>query len=74
MTGPADRSTGPSSDRGAAAVEFALVLPVLMLFLFGIIQYGYGLLQLQAFNSALSDASRTSLRGNSGVAAQWVCR
>src|SRR5215208_7056580 len=23
---------------------------------------------------ALSDASRTSLRGNSGVAAQWVCR
>lgn len=50
-------------ERGASAVEFALVLPLLMLFLFGIIQYGYGLFQLQSFNAALGDASRLASTG-----------
>jgi hypothetical protein len=44
-------------------VEFALVLPLLMLFLFGIVQYGYGLFQLQAFSSAVADASRLAATG-----------
>jgi Flp pilus assembly protein TadG len=42
-------------DTGAVAVEFALLLPLLMLFLFGIIQYGYGLFQLQTFTSDVTD-------------------
>jgi Flp pilus assembly protein TadG len=50
-------------ERGAAAVEFALLLPLLMLFLFGIIQYGYGLFQLQAFNSSLGDATQVAADG-----------
>jgi hypothetical protein len=45
------------------AVEFALLLPLLMLFLFGIIQYGYGLFQLQTFNSALTESSRQASIG-----------
>jgi hypothetical protein len=50
-------------DAAAAAVEFALLLPVLMMFLFGIIQYGYGLFQLQQFTSTLNDASRLAATG-----------
>jgi hypothetical protein len=50
-------------DRGAAAVEFALLLPLLMMFLFGIIQYGFGLFQLQAFNSSLGDATQVAAKG-----------
>ncbi|GAB6897888.1 TadE/TadG family type IV pilus assembly protein [Kineosporia succinea] len=55
----------PKAERGAVAVEFALVLPLLMLFLFGVIQYGYGLFQLQSFSAALNEASR---RASTGVA------
>jgi Flp pilus assembly pilin Flp len=51
------------TERGAVAVEFALLLPLLMMFLFGIIQYGYGLFQLQAFNSAIGDATQTAATG-----------
>ena len=39
LSAPA-RAEGPRRDTGAAAVEFALVLPVLVLILFGIIDYG----------------------------------
>jgi hypothetical protein len=53
----------PDRERGASAVEFALVMPILVLFLFGIIQYGYGLFQLQSFNAALGDASRLAATG-----------
>jgi Flp pilus assembly pilin Flp len=52
-----------SRDRGAVAVEFALVLPLLTLFLLGVIQYGFGLFQLQNFTAALGDASRSAGTG-----------
>src|SRR5215469_7690593 len=39
MTNPARRG-GASSDRGAAAVEFALLLPLLVLIVFGVIDFG----------------------------------
>jgi len=51
------------TEDGAVALEFALVLPLLMLFLFGVIQYGYGLFQLQSFSAALNEASRSASTG-----------
>jgi Flp pilus assembly protein TadG len=52
-----------SPDGGSVAVEFALLLPLLMMFLFGIIQYGYGLFQLQAITSAVSEATQKATTG-----------
>lgn len=54
---------GESPEKGAVAVEFALILPLLMLFLFGVVQYGYGLFQLQSFSAALDEASRSASTG-----------
>jgi Flp pilus assembly protein TadG len=44
--------------RGAALVETALVLPVLLLFLFAVFEYGRFLLVLQTTNNAARDAAR----------------
>ena len=47
-----------SSQKGASAVEFALVLPLLMLILFGIIEFG-----LLMYNKAMiTNASREGAR------------
>jgi TadE-like protein len=62
-SGPGGGRRRGNRDSGAAAVEFALLLPLLMLFLFGIIQYGYGLFELQAFKSTMADASRLAATG-----------
>jgi Flp pilus assembly pilin Flp len=59
----------PADEAGAAAVEFALVLPVLVLILFGIIDYGL------YFNASLQsrwgvhDAARAAVVENSQPAA-----
>lgn len=45
-------------ERGAAAVEFALVLPILLLLLFGIIAYGYML----SFRGSMSQAAAEGAR------------
>ena len=52
-----------SPDGGAVAVEFALLLPLLMMFLFGIIQYGYGLFQLQSLTASVSEATQKATTG-----------
>jgi hypothetical protein len=57
------RGRSSRRDAGAVAVEFALLLPLLMLFLFGIIQYGYGLFQLQTFNATLNEAASQAATG-----------
>jgi TadE-like protein len=50
-------------DTGAVAVEFALLLPLLMMFLFGIIQYGYGFYQIQSLTSVVGDATQQAANG-----------
>lgn len=45
-------------DSGASAVEFALVLPILLILVFGIIQYGWYFYAMQAGTSATSDVAR----------------
>jgi Flp pilus assembly protein TadG len=63
------RRSSRSVDDGSVAVEFALLLPLLMMFLFGIIQYGYGLFQLQAITSAVSEATQRATTGISDCGA-----
>ena len=55
--------------RGAVAVEFALVFPLLMLVLFGVVEYGavYNA-QLMVTGAAREAAREMSLTGNAGDA------
>src|SRR5689334_15249863 len=52
-------------DRGAAAVEFALVVPVLLMILFGIIDYGL------LFNNSLSVKQGVREAARQGVVANY---
>ena len=47
-------------ERGAAAVEFALVVPLLLLILFGIISYGYLLSFRQALSQGAAEGARAA--------------
>jgi len=47
-------------ERGAAAVEFALVAPLLLLLVFGIISYGYMLSFRQAVSQAAAEGARAA--------------
>ena len=48
----------------AAAVEFALVMPILLILVFGIVQYGFYFYAMQAGSSAVGDAARRVAVGN----------
>ncbi len=48
------------ADRGAAAVEFALIMPILLLLVFGIISYGYMLSFRQAISQAAAEGARAA--------------
>lgn len=48
-------------DRGAAAVEFALILPVLLLLVLGIINFGYVFGQKLALNQAVREGARKAV-------------
>lgn len=51
-------------ERGAAAVEFALVLPILLLLVFGIVQYGFYFWAMQGGTSAAREAARRAAVGD----------
>jgi len=54
----------PNGQRGGALVEFAVVLPVALVFLFGIIEFGMALFQYHATDYAAKYAARyASVRG-----------
>ncbi len=49
------------SDRGVALVEFALVIPVLFLVLFGIIEFGMGLNDYQSIRHGVREGTRQAV-------------
>ena len=54
-------------DRGAAAVEFALVAPLLLYLVFGIISYGYMLSFRQAISQAAAEGARSAAVAPGGL-------
>jgi Flp pilus assembly protein TadG len=48
----------PRKERGAAAVEFALIAPLLMTLLFGIIDFSYVMTKRSQFNQYAASAAR----------------
>ena len=53
------------NDRGAAAVEFALVVPILLMLVFGAIEYGRIYSELEVLESAAREGARAaSVRGD----------
>ena len=47
-------------DRGAAALEFALILPILVVLVFGVIAFGYMLSFRQAMSQAAAEGGRAA--------------
>ncbi|WP_203335309.1 TadE/TadG family type IV pilus assembly protein [Nocardioides limicola] len=58
------RRTRRSGERGATAVEFALIVPLLLLLVFGTIQFGLYLWSVQAGTSATAHAARRMAVGD----------
>ncbi|QYJ04713.1 pilus assembly protein [Nocardioides panacisoli] len=54
------RTTGRAEERGASAVEFALVVPLLVTMVFGIITFGYMLSFRQAVSQAAAEGARAA--------------
>ena len=55
---------------GASAVEFVLVLPVLAIFIFGIIGFGLAFMQMQTIRGALREGGRAAATGASAAEVQ----
>ena len=62
-----------TADDGASAVEFALVLPILLLILFGIIDYGLWFEDSISLRQGVHDAARQAVVGNYGGGADTGC-
>lgn len=67
-SGVARRLRAQGRERGAAAVEFALVVPILLVLLFGIIGYGYMLSFRQAVSQGAAEGARAAAVKPSGTA------
>lgn len=52
--------SGTKREGGASLVEFALIVPLLAMFLFGIVQFGLAFDQKQSINSAAREGARTA--------------
>jgi Flp pilus assembly protein TadG len=58
----------PRGDRGSTLVEFALVVPVLLVVMLGILQYGYHFWALQTASATAREAARRLAVGTA-----WTC-
>jgi Flp pilus assembly protein TadG len=54
--------------RGGVAVEFAMVVPILVIFLFGVIEFGLIFKDLLVLNQAAREAARAGALGSSTTA------
>lgn len=62
---------GSLRDKGAAAVEFALVLPILVMLLLGVIEFGYAMFVQSTVAGAAREGARTlAITTNSASAVQ----
>ena len=61
------RADRPTRDRGAVLVEFALIAPIFVTLVFGIISYGYMLSYRQALGQAASEGARAAAVVPSGM-------
>lgn len=66
--GAGSRRTASRDDRGAAALEFALILPILVMLVFGIIAFGYMLSFRQAMSQAAAEGGRAAAVKPAGTA------
>ncbi|MCO8126945.1 pilus assembly protein [Acidimicrobiia bacterium EGI L10123] len=62
------RARGRDRERGASLVEFALVVPLLSLFLFGIVQFGIAYDKQQSINSGAREGARLAALDSSTLA------
>jgi Flp pilus assembly protein TadG len=56
-------------ERGAAVVELAIVLPILVMFVFGIVEFGRGYNARIELTAAVREGARAVALGQDGVAA-----
>jgi hypothetical protein len=62
---------GPREDRGASAVEFALVSPLLFTLAFGAIDYGLYFADALTVQQSVTDAARDATLAVGSVSANW---
>jgi len=73
MYPPFRNATHLRNERGAAAVEFALIAAVLFVFVFGIIEFGRLFSELEVLTSAAREGARAAaVRGTSDEVEQAV--
>jgi Flp pilus assembly protein TadG len=60
-------------ERGASAVEFAIIAPLLVLLVFGIIQFGIAFLQMQTLRGAVREGGRAAAVCNSDTNPDPYC-
>jgi hypothetical protein len=62
------RNFSPHTQKGAAAIEFALVFVVFFAVFYGLVSYSLPLLLMQSFNNATAEAVRQSVAISPGTA------
>jgi Flp pilus assembly protein TadG len=61
------RNFSPQRQKGAAAIEFALVFMIFFAVFYGLVSYSLPLLMMQSFNNATAEAVRQGVAINPGV-------